>query len=193
MSCPELGPSAEYVDLHFNHSLWTEDGRNAMKDDDDAISQLALQWNAGLLQHAPALTAVCRPTINCQRRLPASVCSFPAQGLWAVETRTGVTRFKVSVPEVLFTVLKKWMSLNDNSNNRLFMAPHLVRAQSAYKDIRRRSFHHAHARTRGCTHARTHPCTHTHTRTRTRTHHAHSQTHYHTLSVSASFWVLYGE
>ena len=36
------------------------------------------------------------------------------------------------------------------------MEPHLVRAQSAYKDIMIHSFYHTH--------------THTHTRTRTRTH-----------------------
>ena len=40
-----------------------------------------------------------------------------------------------------------------NNNNRLFMAPHLVRAQSVYKDIR--------------IHTRTHTHTHTHARART--------------------------
>ena len=39
------------------------------------------------------------------------------------------------------------------------MMPHLVRAQSAYKDIRICLFHHA--RTHACTYTRTH--THTHT------------------------------
>ena len=38
---------------------------------------------------------------------------------------------------------------------RIFMAPHLVRAESAYRDIRTHSFHHTH------THARTHARTHT--------------------------------
>ena len=52
-----------------------------------------------------------------------------------------------------------------NNNNRLFMAPHLVRAQSAYKDIRIHSFYHRHV----CTHTHTPP--HTHTR-------AHAHTHY---------------
>ena len=31
---------------------------------------------------------------------------------------------------------------NNNNNNRLFMVPHLIRAQSTYKDIRIHSFHH---------------------------------------------------
>ena len=41
------------------------------------------------------------------------------------------------------------------------MMPHLVRAQSAYKDIRICLFHHA--RTHACTYTRTHTHTHTHT------------------------------
>ena len=41
---------------------------------------------------------------------------------------------------------------NNNNNNRLFMAPHLLRAQSAYKDIRIHSLHYTH----------THIHTHTH-------------------------------
>ena len=48
-----------------------------------------------------------------------------------------------------------------NNNNRLFMAPHLVRAQSAYKHIRIHSFHHTHTLTcmrtpRHTTHTRVH-------------------------------------
>ena len=59
---------------------------------------------------------------------------------------------------------------NNNNNkkkkkkkNRLFVASHLVRAQSAYKDIKIHSFRHTH------THARTHAHTYTHTHARTRT------------------------
>ena len=48
-----------------------------------------------------------------------------------------------------------------NNNNRLFMAPHLVRAQSTYKDIRIHSFHHSHTHT----HARAHQDARTHTHT----------------------------
>ncbi|XP_025097851.1 lengsin-like [Pomacea canaliculata] len=81
--------------LHLNHSLWTAAGQNAMVDDQrkDAISDLALRWNAGLLKHARALTALCCPTINCYRRLHQVAC--PSDNTWAVEHRTGMTRFKV--------------------------------------------------------------------------------------------------
>ena len=67
---------------------------------------------------------------------------------------------------------------NNNNNkkkkkqNRLFVATHLVRAQSAYKDIKIHSFRHTH--------------THTHTRTHARTHiHTHARTHTHTLQIHA--------
>ena len=43
------------------------------------------------------------------------------------------------------------------------MAPHLVRAQSAYKDRRIHSFHHTHTHTHTHTKMLTHTCTHTHT------------------------------
>ena len=54
------------------------------------------------------------------------------------------------------------------------MAPHLVRARSAYKDIRIRSFYNT--RTRACTHslARAHTHTHTHAHTHTHTHAAYT-------------------
>ena len=53
----------------------------------------------------------------------------------------------------------------------LFMAPHLVRAQGAYEDIRLRSFHH---------HTCMRACMHTHT---------HTQTHMHTLYKYMHYWV----
>ena len=70
------------------------------------------------------------------------------------------------------------------NNNRLFMAPHLIRAQSAYKDIRVHSFHHTHMHTHAhtCTHMHTHTHAHTHTHmyTHTCTHtHTHTHTHMH--------------
>ncbi|XP_025098438.1 uncharacterized protein LOC112566450 [Pomacea canaliculata] len=86
--------------LHLNHSLWTAAGQNAMVDDQrkDAISDLALRWNAGILKHARALTALCCPTINCYRRLHKLFC--PSDNTWAVERRTGMTRFKVGNNDV---------------------------------------------------------------------------------------------
>ena len=60
-------------------------------------------------------------------------------------------------------------TFDNNNNNRLFMAPHLVRAQSAYKDIRICSFHHTHIH--ACMHIHKYTHTYTHTHTHTHTHH----------------------
>ena len=43
------------------------------------------------------------------------------------------------------------------------MVPHLIRAQSTYRDIRKYSFYHTHSLSLSLTHARTHARTHTHT------------------------------
>ena len=65
---------------------------------------------------------------------------------------------------ILFIGIK---CFGQNNNNRLFMAPYLVRTRSAYKDKKIRSFHHTHTHTHACTHAfthaRTHPSIHTYT------------------------------
>ena len=63
-----------------------------------------------------------------------------------------------------------------NNNNRLFVAPHLVRAQSAYRDKRIKGYTHFIT----CTHARTHVRTHIHTHV-----HTHRHTHTQTLHIHA--------
>ena len=65
------------------------------------------------------------------------------------------------------------------------MAPHLVRAQSAYKDIRIRSFHHTHTHTHTLSLSLSLSLSLTHTHTHTHTHtlslsHTHTHTHTHT-------------
>ena len=62
-----------------------------------------------------------------------------------------LSRFLFPTAVLALSVSFWWSFYN---NNGLFMAPHLVRAQSAYKDIRIHSFHHTHRHTR--THAHTH-------------------------------------
>ena len=68
-------------------------------------------------------------------------------------------------------VIWRMNSWSNNINTRLFMAAHLVRAQSTSKDIRIHSFHsHRHTHTHTHTH---NPDMHTHTHT-----HTHIHTHY---------------
>ena len=59
--------------LHFHLSIADADGKaifGAVEDDRGlGLSPLAYQFMAGLLEHAPALTALCAPTVNSYKRL----------------------------------------------------------------------------------------------------------------------------
>ena len=68
------------------------------------------------------------------------------------------------------------------------MAPNLVRAQSAYKDIMIRPFHHTHIQTDTHTHTHTHTHARTHARAHARTHaRTHALTHTHTHTTDTWF------
>ncbi len=59
---------------HFNMSMASlETGENAFADDDDprgaGVSKLAYQFIAGVLRHAPAISALTAPTVNSYKRL----------------------------------------------------------------------------------------------------------------------------
>ena len=59
--------------LHFHLSLADTDGKPVFASDEDGrglgLSPLAYHFMAGLLRHAPALTALCAPTVNSYKRL----------------------------------------------------------------------------------------------------------------------------
>lgn len=59
--------------LHFHLSLADQDGNPVFAADHDrrelGLSPLAYHFMAGLLRHAPALTALCAPTVNSYKRL----------------------------------------------------------------------------------------------------------------------------
>lgn len=71
MPKPFSGVTGNGSHLHF--SLWDEAGNNVFEDPSDprglGQSKLAYQFVAGLLAHAPALTALIAPTANCYKRL----------------------------------------------------------------------------------------------------------------------------
>ncbi|CAH8576802.1 unnamed protein product [Schistosoma turkestanicum] len=70
MTKPLLNASSS--GCHYNHSLWYADtGQNAFYDkkDPDGLSLIARHWIGGLIEHLPAMLAICSPTINCYRRL----------------------------------------------------------------------------------------------------------------------------
>ena len=58
------------------------------------MSPLARHWVAGLLAHAPALTALSCPTTNCYRRLGLGFA--PSYIYWNVDDRICTFRAKTS-------------------------------------------------------------------------------------------------
>jgi glutamine synthetase len=81
---------------HFHHSLYrVSDGGNAFDDPrgQDGLSAVARQFIAGQIAHAPALTALYSPTVNCAKRY--KLYSFaPTNATWGYENRTVGIRVK---------------------------------------------------------------------------------------------------
>nr|KAG5710294.1 hypothetical protein BaRGS_009010 [Batillaria attramentaria] len=89
--------------LHLNHSLWKRVGSDKEGSDsnvlldssaDDKLSDTARHWIAGLATHAPALSAICSPTLNCYRRLH-NMCA-PSHGTWGHDDRNAMIRARTS-------------------------------------------------------------------------------------------------
>jgi glutamine synthetase len=95
---------------HFNMSLAdTETGENRFADRGDprgcGVSQLAYQFVAGLLAHAPALTALAAPTVNSYKRLvkTGSMTGFtwaPIFRSYGGNNRTHMLRIPLTSPRV---------------------------------------------------------------------------------------------
>ncbi|PIK48744.1 putative lengsin-like [Apostichopus japonicus] len=84
-------PYADHVgaSAHLNHSLWDEHGkRNLMFDasSPNGLSKIARHWIAGLLYHAPAITVLHSPTVNCITRIREHRFA-PANATWAIDNR----------------------------------------------------------------------------------------------------------
>ncbi len=79
--------------MHTHLSLFTEDGENAFHDDDDDfnLSDTAKSFLAGVLEHAPAITAVCNPTVNSYKRLVPGY-EAPVYVAWSDVNRTALIR-----------------------------------------------------------------------------------------------------
>ena len=91
--------------FHANHSLWTVDSegqKSVMQDktDPDQMSSTARHWLAGILTHAPAITALCCPTLNCYRRLFG--LTSPGKITWGVDKRKALLRVRNTLDNVFF-------------------------------------------------------------------------------------------
>jgi glutamine synthetase len=78
--------------MHTHLSLF-EGGENAFHDDDDEfnLSDTAKSFLAGVLDHAPAITAVCNPTINSYKRLVPGY-EAPVYVAWSDVNRSALVR-----------------------------------------------------------------------------------------------------
>ena len=78
--------------MHTHMSLF-EGGENAFHDGDDEfdLSETAKQFLAGVLDHAPAITAVCNPTVNSYKRLVPGY-EAPVYVAWSDRNRSALVR-----------------------------------------------------------------------------------------------------
>ncbi|MFB6120105.1 MAG: type I glutamate--ammonia ligase [Halobacteriaceae archaeon] len=79
--------------MHTHLSLFTEDGENAFHDaaDEFDLSDTAHSFLAGILDHAPAITAVSNPTVNSYKRLVPGY-EAPVFVAWSDRNRSALIR-----------------------------------------------------------------------------------------------------
>jgi glutamine synthetase len=79
--------------MHTHLSLFTEDGENAFHDADDefTLSETAYSFLAGILEHAPAISAVTNPTVNSYKRLVPGY-EAPIYIAWSDVNRSALVR-----------------------------------------------------------------------------------------------------
>ncbi|MFT4921948.1 MAG: glutamine synthetase, partial [Haloarculaceae archaeon] len=90
---PKPIPRINGSGMHTHFSLFTEDGENAFHDDDDEfnLSDTAKKFLAGILEHAPAITAVANPTVNSYKRLIPGY-EAPVYVAWSDVNRSALVR-----------------------------------------------------------------------------------------------------
>jgi glutamine synthetase len=79
--------------MHTHISLFTEDGENAFHDETDefSLSETAYGFLAGILEHAPAISAVTNPTVNSYKRLVPGY-EAPIYIAWSDVNRSALVR-----------------------------------------------------------------------------------------------------
>ncbi|OIB56855.1 type I glutamate--ammonia ligase [Natrialba sp. SSL1] len=90
---PKPIPKINGSGMHTHLSLFTEDGENAFHDEDDEfdLSDTAHSFLAGILEHAPAITAVSDPTVNSYKRLVPGY-EAPVYVAWSDRNRSALIR-----------------------------------------------------------------------------------------------------
>jgi glutamine synthetase len=90
---PKPIPRINGSGMHTHLSLFDESGENAFHDADDEfnLSDTAKSFLAGILDHAPALTAVCNPNVNSYKRLVPGY-EAPVYVAWSDVNRSALIR-----------------------------------------------------------------------------------------------------
>jgi glutamine synthetase len=90
---PKPIPRINGSGMHTHLSLFDEDGTNAFHDSDDEfdLSETAYGFLAGLLEHAPAISAVTNPTVNSYKRLVPGY-EAPIYIAWSDVNRSALVR-----------------------------------------------------------------------------------------------------
>lgn len=94
MAKPRQGISGS--GMHCNVSLF-KDGENLFYDPsaENGLSETCLHFIAGVLKHAPAMTAICNPTINSYKRLVPGF-EAPVYIAWSSQNRSPLIRIPAS-------------------------------------------------------------------------------------------------
>ncbi|WP_135667631.1 type I glutamate--ammonia ligase [Halorhabdus rudnickae] len=90
---PKPIPKINGSGMHTHISLFTDDGENVFHDENDEfdLSETAKQFLAGILDHAPAITAVTNPTVNSYKRLVPGY-EAPVYIAWSDRNRSALIR-----------------------------------------------------------------------------------------------------
>ncbi|WP_433179659.1 glutamine synthetase family protein [Actinoallomurus sp. CA-150999] len=89
MGLPFTGRSGSGGHIHL--SLTDPEGRSLFATADGGLSDLALAFLAGILEHAAGLTAILNPSINAFKRLRAGAL-VPRDAGWGLDDRTALVR-----------------------------------------------------------------------------------------------------
>ncbi|MFO7173821.1 MAG: type I glutamate--ammonia ligase [Bacillota bacterium] len=78
--------------MHLHQSLF-RDGQNAFYDPDapNGLSKVAMHYIAGLIEHTPAITAICNPLVNSYKRLVPGY-EAPVYIAWSERNRSPLIR-----------------------------------------------------------------------------------------------------
>ncbi|RQG94462.1 type I glutamate--ammonia ligase [Natrarchaeobius chitinivorans] len=90
---PKPIPKINGSGMHTHLSLFTEAGENAFHDEDAEfnLSETARSFLAGILEHAPAITAIANPTVNSYKRLVPGY-EAPVYVAWSDRNRSALIR-----------------------------------------------------------------------------------------------------